>query len=727
MFLPSYWTNLLTILHALRATYYCAYNMLKILVIFLFLTAGALPCHAATSPWSDDKEAPVRLVAGGFAEKDGKTVLHAGVEYRLQEGWHSYWRTPGDVGMTSQLDWQGSTNLRDASIRWPVPERRIDPTGLQDFIHSGNFITPVDIIVEDATKPTDLTLSIRYLVCKELCLPKEAKLALHVPPYHQDNAVIGALAAQKMPAANGEHGLKLLAYQLQHTKDGAVLTVKAASDTNWNVPDLIVEGAPNARFLKPMVTFDNDNIATFTIPIELSGKKVKLTGSMLHFTLINDNKHAVEQGVSADIRAEFIPLFLLNTILEKPTAPTAPPASLLLILAIALAGGLILNGMPCVLPVLSIKLLSIIKHGGADRKQIRTNFLASSLGIIISFLVIALGLILLKNLGHSVGFGFQFQEPVFLIALVVILILFACNLWGSFEINLPYWVGGFAIRKIQNADNTVVAHFLSGAFATILATPCSAPLVGTAISFAFSHGAGEIIAIFTMMGIGMAIPYLLLSLFPQLVAKLPKPGRWMEKVKYALALALVITALWLIWVISQQLGLSAALILLLLCLLLKFTVERRSSHKVKQIATALIIILAFVLPLKTYEKEQITEEIAKDIWQVFDENKIEPLVASGKIVLVDVTADWCLSCKINKLTLFDRADVLKYLKQKDVVAMRADLTSPNPKIIDYLKKFNRYGIPFNVVYGPGAPKGLPLSELPRKKELVTAIENAGRK
>lgn len=686
-----------------------------LLLLFTFLTLLTQNAYAALSSWAETEQGRVRLLASDSN--------HGGIEFQLKDGWKTYWRTPGDVGMPPSFGWDGSINSNNVTIGWPIPERHSNIGGIEDFIYSGRVILPFTIRLNDESKDTSLTLNLHYLVCKEVCIPLEANLSLMVPASHQDSEAAALIAPFKdrIPKANNSKGLSIDSYRLTPTPKGALLEVKASSQTGWNAADLIIEGREGAHFLKPDIEISGKNAANFTVAITFPATK-PLAGSILHLTLINDHKEAVELEIPANFSDDF------QTLSGAKTEAAEIPSSLIAILLIAVIGGLILNIMPCVLPVLSIKLLSVIRHGGGDHHHIRASFLASSAGIIFSFLLIACGLIALKSLGYAIGFGFQFQQPVFLVLLVVILVLFACNLWGLFEFHLPTRFSGFALTHMQDADNTVLGHFLTGAFATLLATPCSAPFVGTAISFALGRGPLEILLIFSAMGTGLALPYLLLSFFPSLVSMLPKPGAWMIKLRFILGIALILTAFWLLFVISNQLGLSAALVLFLLCLLLKFAIGTRTglfrSPIIRGSVIIALIAACFLLPFKTYEINKIQAQMADDVWQVFDEEKITRDVAAGKIVVVDVTADWCLACKINKLTLFNRFDILTLLKQPNVVAMRADLTSPNPQIIAYLKSFKRYAIPFNAVYGPAAPKGIALSEMPSKAELLLAISQA---
>lgn len=415
---------------------------------------------------------------------------------------------------------------------------------------------------------------------------------------------------------------------------------------------------------------------------------------------------------------------------DAPTSAAKSPASehpagmgiMVTMLAFAFIGGLILNVMPCVLPILSIKLLGIIKHGGGNKHEVKSSFLLTAAGIITSFLAFALITIWLKEAGEIVGWGLHFQQPYFIIALVVILTLFAANLWGLYEINinlnLPQQTGG------------AIGHFMSGLLATVLATPCTAPFLGAAIGFAVTQGAFEIIVIFLAMGLGLAFPYLLFSVVPGLVTKLPKPGKWMIIIKKIMGSLLAVSAIWLIWVLSNQLGHMAAAILLILCIakLIKLWACRHveAIRKIRVPLLLLIIFLSFTIPVKisNYGEQKAAHE---DMWEDFKPEQIAPLVANGKIVFVDVTADWCLTCKVNKLTVLNRAEIQAEFSRLNVVAMQADWTNRDPEIPKYLMKNKRAGIPFNIVYGPAAPDGIILSELLSKKEVLEALQKAEKK
>ncbi len=396
------------------------------------------------------------------------------------------------------------------------------------------------------------------------------------------------------------------------------------------------------------------------------------------------------------------------------------------------AGGLILNLMPCVLPVLSLKVLSVVSHGGGDRREVRRSFLASAAGILAAFLVLAGAAIGFRAAGFAVGWGMQFQQPVFLVVMLLIVALFGYSLLGLFEIRLPGTVADMAAKAGgPGPSKTLRSHFLTGAFATLLATPCTAPFVGTALGFALSRGSTEILAIFTAMGVGLALPYLLIALFPRVATWLPRPGRWMLWMTRILGVALLGTAVWLVSVLAGQIGWEstagvAGIVALIAVVFLvrKYLPAARIAQKAGYAAAVLIVaaVAGTAIAPQVGRADRGDELIA---WVPFDRAAIPGLVAAGNTVFVDVTADWCLTCIYNKKAVLEQDAVRAMLNEGDgVVAMLADWTNPDPAIADYLASFGRYGIPFNAVYGPAHPDGVVLPELLTESAVLDAIAAA---
>lgn len=401
------------------------------------------------------------------------------------------------------------------------------------------------------------------------------------------------------------------------------------------------------------------------------------------------------------------------------------PMTLIWMLLLAVMGGLILNIMPCVLPVLSIKLLSIIEHSNAKISRIRFSFIATILGILSCFTLFAFLAAAIKLTGNSLGWGLQFQNPYFLIFLILILVIFTINLLGLFEINFSQTLATFLDKKINKGEkkhNIFIPNFLSGILAVLLATPCSAPFLGAAISFALVENIFVIFLMFIAIGIGFAAPYFILLAMPQLVKKLPKPGNWMNHVKKLMALLLGMTVIWLLYILANNMGPLPALSVAILAIIL-VSCGKIKSNLLRYIAIILTISLLFSLPS---DLPRITPQTHNNerYWQDFDEMEIHKQVAKGNVVIIDITADWCITCKFNKLRVLHSQKITDILSQSNIIAMRGDITKPNPDIMKYLGKNNRFAIPFNAVYGPNAKKGLLASELLSTEELLTLIRQA---
>lgn len=438
-----------------------------------------------------------------------------------------------------------------------------------------------------------------------------------------------------------------------------------------------------------------------------------------------------------------------SDIAEMPEVYTGKiTMTLSYILIVAFIGGLILNIMPCVLPVLSIKLLSVISHSGSSISRIRLAYASTIAGIVASFLVFAAITSTLKFFGNSFGWGLQFQNPYFLIFLIVILTLFSAVLLDEFVVNIGSNLISFLNKKISGLEETkaadivnadgisydvsayhnkskvIIPNFLSGVLAVLLATPCSAPFLGTAISFALSQDALQIFLIFTVMALGLSFPYFILITFPSLYRLFPRPGDWMNVVKKVMAGFLLATVIWLIYILTDNIGVLASYLIAFLAVFILAVLKINLHNKTKIIFLAIIILSMFMLPSKLMDFSKIHEKKYDELWIKFDLSKVSILIEEGKVVVVDITADWCITCKLNKSLVLDSTQVVAKLKSADIVAMRGDLTKPDEEILNFMRSHNRYGIPFNIVYGPNAKNGILVGELLDKSSLIEAIKKA---
>lgn len=408
---------------------------------------------------------------------------------------------------------------------------------------------------------------------------------------------------------------------------------------------------------------------------------------------------------------------------EASIVNNKPIESVFKFLLLAFIGGFILNFMPCVLPVLSLKVFGLVKHLGQSRKIFISNLLATAAGILLSFMILAFVTIILKMSGETVGWGFHFQEPAFIMFLVIILAFFSLNLWGQFEIDLPNWLSDkFSKYSHYGLNNS----FIAGAFATLLATPCTAPFLTTSVAFALAQGSKEIVAIFLFIGLGMSSPYLILAAFPQSFKLFPKPGKWMVVFKKVLSLFLFATLLWLLFVLSHQIALKSLVIFIGIIILIKFILTRSLKYKLKMSILFALVVMSFIMPLSVDRDADREKQIIADAWEQFNEDKLQQYIKNGKIVFVDFTADWCLTCKSNKFFVLDHVDLINKLKEHKVVLLRADMTNRNENYVDFLRKRRCMGIPYNVIFGPKYPNGIELPTVLSRKEIINAIKQQER-
>jgi suppressor for copper-sensitivity B len=682
----------------------------KFFLMALGVLFGLAPMVHAASPeaasdWSRSDQGAVRLVSALSAVGDSGQ-LQLGLEFHLKPGWKIYWRSPGDAGFPPSIDWKGSDNLSDAMLSWPAPHR-FSVSGLETMGYKDEVVLPIMVRLGDPSQAVSLRAAVDYLVCDVLCVPGHADLALDLPAGPAEAAPAAHLISRFLAQVPGNGAMQGLSLVSAQATEGGDLKVVVAANPPLAAPDLFIERADQMLFSKPKVRLaQGGKRAIFEMsPIEKTGEG-DLFDKPLTLTVV-DGTRGME--VVSDV---------------APAEPGSRVSKIIAMMGVALIGGFILNLMPCVLPVLSLKVLGLISHAGAERKVIRSAFLASAAGIVTSFIGLAAAAVAVRSAGESVGWGIQFQQPLFLVVMVVVITLFAANLFGFFEIPLPRWIADAGRGEGHNQG--LAGHFGSGAFATLLATPCSAPFLGTAVGFALTRGALEIFVIFITLGVGMALPYLAIAAWPRMAQRLPRPGQWMITLRRLLALILLATAVWLLIVLAAEIGerLGLAVGALMVSALVILAIGRRLAAAVRGVAILLIAGAAIVLSNGASQHLSAASSDFKGMWKEFDKDALAKDIGEGKVVFVDVTADWCITCQVNKATVVYRGKVAERLKAADVIAMEADWTRPDDDIASYLAGFGRYGIPFNAVYGPGAPDGIVLPELLTDEAVLDALEKA---
>lgn len=607
-----------------------------------------------------------------------------GLYLEIAPKWHVYWKNPGDSGTAPKITWtQKPARLDVSPIQWPVPHR-IDVPPLTNFGYENRALLflPAVFAADTTAGKHRLIAKAEWLVCEEICIPGEASLSLEIA------------SGPRRIASNKENYFKTLnffptsALPVHATTSGDRVLVSGTT------PLAAIDG----------VDFFPATAGKFAHPVKPEVRK--LSDSAFEILLTPDSTLSTPPASLEGLlifSGKGIPFaYEVSTDIQGGSMHFS---ELLKMALFALLGGLILNLMPCVFPVLSIKILSFVEQAGNSRKKLVAHGWAFTAGVMISFWILTAALLILRASGQKLGWGFQLQSPLFLFALTALLFCMALNLLGVFEIGSRLMgVGGELTAKGGYAGS-----FFTGILATIVATPCTAPFMGAAVGFALSEPAYVAFAIFTALGFGMALPYLLLTASPKLMALLPRPGRWMETLKQAMAFPLFATVAWLIWVFGLQTGMDG--VLRLLFSLLFFAIAGwtwgRWNHKSAfQAASRLVVLLtlggAFYfgwLSSQFRATRAVAESTYPITWVDYSEAKMKELRQSGKSIFVDFTAAWCVSCQVNEKLVFGSVEVRRKFHELGVIAVKADWTNENEEIAEALKRFRRSGIPFYLLYG----------------------------
>lgn len=740
-------------------------SLFKLLVLTVILLLP-LYSHAASDgatewQYSPENEGAIRLISPGIGglEADADEYDYAGIHIKFKDNWKTYWKHVGDTGLPLSLKSDRSVNIGDVEVLWPYP-KRFDYYGIETWGYKNEVVLPVRFKIKDKTKPIYLGFNVKWAICDEICIFEDNILSLMVKPEVRNDShqeILGKFLGKIPSEISDGNELAIKSYDYDSEKITIRFSVKPDNDESKNnagifTGDLdlfLFEKGDNFKFPKPEVKIsEGGKEVTFVTKYQALIDGLTLSDKELEYNLVlNDRSfEGMLKLPSSQVRKAQNKLANIvdNSAVEEKSNidnstkdqyvtsseksyDTKKDYDIFLILIFAFLGGLILNIMPCVLPVLSIKIMSIIKHGESDKSYIRKSFLSTIAGILTSFVILAFGVIGLKYFGHSVSWGMQFQQPEFLIFLSVIVTLFACNQFGFFEVNLSNSLNNKLNDKIDGAggDSSVFGNFLTGAFATLLATPCTAPFLSTAIAFSLGAGVEYIILVFLFMGLGLSLPYILILISPSLVKIFPKPGAWMSKVKVVLGIFLICTSFWLVYVMANNAGIYSAL-MLAFCLFiiigfLKFISKRDYPRSRVIMVTLYLSAVSFIMPLY-YASIEMEPDDLKDKWVAYEEGLIEEYVDSGRVVFVDVTADWCLTCKFNKARVVSK--LTDFFESEEVILIKADYTKPSMLIQKYLEKNDAYAIPFNKVYGPKAVEGIKLPEILTKESIMQAVKSA---
>lgn len=643
---------------------------------------------AADSGWlraADNDHASVRLRAQ--PAEAGET--HLLLDVALEKGWKTYWRSPGEGGIAPSIAWQTPLPVQ---WYWPTPQR-FDVAGIATQGYQGNVTFP---LVVKGKMPDTLSGVLTLSTCSDVCILTDYPFSLDLSgPTERQFTYDFTKAMGTLPREDG------LTSSLKAAWAPGKLTVTATRDGGWHAPALYLDGIEDADFARPTFKIQGETL-TATVPVTDGWGEA-----------------------APDLRGKTLSLVLADGGLAQQSQTTIGEAevttsSLLPVLAMALLGGFILNLMPCVLPVLAMKLGSVLQVEGQTRSRVRGQFLASVVGIVVSFLALALMMTFLRLSNQALGWGIQFQNPWFIAAMALVMVLFSASLLGLFEIRLP---SGITTSLATRGGNGLAGHFWQGAFATLLATPCTAPFLGTAVSVALVAPLVQLWGIFLAMGIGMSLPWLAIAAWPGLARRLPRPGRWMNTLRVVLGLMMLGSAVWLISLLWLHIGKATWGVLALVLVLLLAGVWRRYQRRGALATTGLALLMALSGYWLT---SQTTGAVVEDriAWQPLSEQAITDALAANKRVFVDVTADWCVTCKANKYNVLLRDDVQQALSAPDVVALRGDWSRPSDTVSQFMTRRQSAAVPFNQIYGPAQPQGTILPALLNREGVLNALSAA---
>ncbi len=586
------------------------------------------------------------LLFGKKSESNPSKIL-LGLKVNLSPKWKIYWRNPGDAGLPPEIIFDNTYNIKSAKLLYPNP-KRFNFFGIETFGYEKKVIFPLEILLEQQEQVMSGFLVFNAQVCSEICVPITHKFNLNKLnlDYESKTQLEEINMYKNQVPKSVKQNLRLISSDLEQNK------LKLTFENNLNIKpyDIIIEDSKGYIYSKPHFSFKENLL---NLSLNLNNKK-NYNFTSLKLTFLNDS-HSY-QAIIKD----------LTKLKTKNALNDINDSIGFEILLLAFIGGFILNFMPCVLPVLSLKMIQLVSLSSTSRIVYNKKLFFNILGILTTFLLLGTITYFIKAAGNIVGWGIQFQNPYFLIFMIILTSFFALNLLGIFHYFLPTKL----LSILSYKGEGFIGDFLTGMFLTFLATPCTAPLVGTAIGFALSGGVVEIFSVLLIMGLGLSFPLILFGLFPRIISFIPKPGKWLIIFKKLMALLLLITSLWLVNILMELLNNTK-----------KFT------------------------ELNVLNKSIINWNISDNI------NLPNQLAIEGKTVFIDITADWCLTCKVNKIFVIDTKEVSELFEKNNVIVLRLDWTRPNEKIKQFLALKSRYGIPFNEIYSPLIPNGKIFPEL----------------
>jgi thiol:disulfide interchange protein len=691
---------------------------LLILTMFLSLLTGLQSLHAFQVK-TDNAE--VELISEQSTIVPGETFW-IGIRMDIRDGWYVYYRNPGDSGMPMTVNWTHDTDFNISDIRWPYPEWMEVTGGFTSYGYRDSMLYMMEAVAPEDLEPgSDIKLNAEtdWLICEKVCIPEYADLKLNLTvsenaQFNQDHLPMFSETREKLPA-------DLDYWEASATVEGETATLKLTTDA-FDLPrysNIIYfankEGEIENGAGQPF------SIKEDTLTIELQKSSYK-SGEIDRLWGLVYNEDGWDE--SGRIKAMTVDVRLGDEPYAVASAPAGSilPSHFSMILGFAFLGGMILNLMPCVFPILSIKIMNFLQISGDDPRKARLHGWIFGAGVLISFLVLAGFLLLLRAAGQELGWGFQLQSPPFIAFMTFLIFGLGLSLMGVFEI-------GNSLMNVAGSAKTgegLRGSFFSGVLATVLATPCTAPFMGTALGAAITMPASAALLVFAMLGFGMAVPYIVLSSFPAFMNILPRPGAWMETFKQFMAFPLFATAIWLAWVFGQQVGIDGLTKLMIGLLLMsmgiwilnrwKATRISNVSRVISRTFVVLLVVGGFVFSASSNSSADpagTTSQMSSYgvEWEAYSKEQLDRHLAENRNVFIDFTAAWCITCKANERVVFSSEEVKQKFRDLNFVMIKADWTQRNLVITQALESFGRNGVPLYVIYNEELDEPMILPEL----------------
>ena len=673
-------------------------NFKKTIFLFFFFLLSSPVSWSQPDVSNDIKPSKIKLATPYKTLSKQTKKIPIGLWITLDKGWHSYWQYPGDSGKPVKVQWILPEGSLISHLNWPIPERMYFGA-LTNFVYKNHFLLTSELSLpeKNAQPHIKIIAQVEWFICKEVCIPmnQEVQLDLRIKQKEEINPYWKSIFdkwSKQMPKIIKQ---KII---LQSKKDHWQAHI--ATKKKLQVLDVFPFSKDTFSSQKPTILSTNDYQHFFLIKKQAQRRQNQFQGlGSLPANIAIYSKSALRKNFPALVvlKSENDKLGFIYTFTQKKD-------SMLWFLLLAFLGGLILNFMPCVLPIVFLKFSNTLEQSKQKKSEIILSNLFYSVGVIFSFMLLAFILLLLKIGGESIGWGFQMQSPYFLLIMIFLFVLISFNFMGWFSPSLPSF-------PFFHRGKNYLKHFLTGILSTTAASPCTVPFMGAAIGYAFLGSLFQTVIIFFFLGLGLSFPYLLLSVFPKWIQYVPIPGEWSNKLKLFMAFPMLASSIWLIDLFNRQKP-NTLFPLLLSLLFLAFGFWLLQNIKKRAWLTWLsraIILTSLIYPFLSLFQET-KSNIPGIPWETFSLDKMEKIQSEGQALFVNFTADWCLTCKFNKQVTFKNKKVIQFFTDQKIRSLKGDWTNKNPEISDVLKSYNRSGIPF-YLYFPPAPGSLKSSAI----------------